>query len=306
MNSTLRGILIGIAAVAVGLILFVGGLVVGRFGWAILGYGPGMMAAGWNPSAQGAPAAAPYGYGMMGTGGMMGGGMMGYGYGQAYTDTLPYGYGMLGMMGGGMMGGLGASGLYGGAEPLSLDEAEGAVEDHLAALGNDDLALREVMIFDNHAYAEVVEKSTGVGAFEVLVDPVSLAVYPEPGPNMMWNLKYGHMGGLGVTGNLGWPRRGGMMMGPGRMMRGLTVPDASSEMPVSPQEAVEAAQAYLERYLPGSEVGDEVDTFYGYYTLHIERDGGTTGMLSVNGYTRQVFPHTWHGEFVEMSEETHG
>jgi hypothetical protein len=110
------------------------------------------------------------------------------------------------------------------------------------------------------------------------------------------------MAGLGVAGNLGWPRRGGMM-GPGRMMRGLSVPDATSEMPVSPQEAVEAAQAYLERYLPGASVGDEVDTFYGYYTLHILRDGGTAGMLSVNGYTRQVFPHTWHGEFVEMSEE---
>jgi hypothetical protein len=26
-------------------------------------------------------------------------------------------------------------------------------------------------------------------------------------------------------------------------------------------------------------------------------------MLSVNGYTQQVFLHTWHGKLLEMSEE---
>ena len=226
-------------------------------------------------------------------------------------------WGGYGMMGPGMMGGWGYGGSQGcgmmglwsgtypeGAKTLTLDEAKAAVERSLKTWNSADLAVDEVMEFSNHFYAIVQEKSTGIGAFEVLVDPVSLAVYPEPGPNMMWNLKYGHMAGSGMTGSFGWPRRGGMMgMGPGRMMRGLTVPDASADMPVTPEQAVEAAQSYLERYLPGSQVGDEVDPFYGYYTLHILRDGQTAGMLSVNGYTRQVFPHTWHGEFVEMSDE---
>ncbi|MBI1882356.1 MAG: peptidase M4, partial [Chloroflexi bacterium] len=27
------------------------------------------------------------------------------------------------------------------------------------------------------------------------------------------------------------------------------------------------------------------------------------GMLSVNGFSQQVFPHTWHGKLLEMSEE---
>jgi hypothetical protein len=27
------------------------------------------------------------------------------------------------------------------------------------------------------------------------------------------------------------------------------------------------------------------------------------GMLSVNGYTGQIFLHTWHGNFIEESEE---
>jgi len=36
-------------------------------------------------------------------------------------------------------------------------------------------------------------------------------------------------------------------------------------------------------------------------TIHILRDGQTVGMLSVNGYTRQVFVHTWHGDLVERT-----
>ena len=48
----------------------------------------------------------------------------------------------------------------------------------------------------------------------------------------------------------------------------------------------------------------DVDGFYGYYTIDILRDGRIAGMLSVNGYTRQVFLHTWHGNLLEMVEGT--
>jgi hypothetical protein len=288
MNSTLRGVLIGIVAVVLAFSLFVGGLILGRSIWGMMGYGPFNMMAGFVPNA----------YAQTDVGSVP------CGYGTTVAPAPGVGWGPGTMMGGGMMGSVGASGLYGEeVEPLSLNEAEIAVEDYLAALGNDDLAVAEVMIFDNHAYAEVVEKSTSVGAFEVLVDPVSLAVYPEPGPNMMWNVKYGHMAGFGVGGNSGWMRGG--MMGSGGMMGGRLAPQSSAEMPVSPEEAIEAAQSYLGRYLPGTQVEDEADPFYGYYTLHITRDGQTIGMLSVNGYTQQVFPHTWHGDFLEMSEEVH-
>ncbi len=44
------------------------------------------------------------------------------------------------------------------------------------------------------------------------------------------------------------------------------------------------------------------DTFSGYYTLHITKDGTVTGMLSVNGYTGQVWFHTWHGAFIGQKE----
>jgi hypothetical protein len=305
MSSTLRGILIGMVAIVLGLGLFAGGLILGRYGWGIMGYGPSSMMAAFVPNAyaQTDVGSAPCGYGATvapvpgvgwGPGTMMGGGMMGGGMTLAPACSAG-------------VGSVGASGLYGEeVKPFSLNEAEAAVEDYLAALGNDDLALSEVMIFNNHAYAEVIEESSGIGAFEVLVDPITQDIYPEPGPNMMWNTKYGHMSGfgmMGMMGNSGWPRRGGMGAG---MISGVTAAEISAEMPVSPEEAIESAQRYLDRYLPGTQVQDEADTFYGYYTLHITRDGQTIGMLSVNGYTRTVFPHTWHGDFLEMSEDLHG
>ena len=114
-----------------------------------------------------------------------------------------------GMMGGGMMGGhRGMMGGYGYASPtvgsrLTLDQADEAVEQYLTAYGGDsNLALGEVMEFSNGFYAQTVEEETGIGASELLIDPVTGAVYPEPGPNMMWNTKYGHMGGWG--GMMSW------------------------------------------------------------------------------------------------------
>ena len=41
-------------------------------------------------------------------------------------------------------------------------------------------------------YVVVVEKGTGIGAMELIVERNGF-VQPEPGPNMMWNTKYGHM-----------------------------------------------------------------------------------------------------------------
>lgn len=38
------------------------------------------------------------------------------------------------------------------------------------------------------------------------------------------------------------------------------------------------------------------------YTLHTEKDGGITGILSVNGYSGEVWYHSWHGPFVGMQE----
>jgi len=165
---------------------------------------------------------------------------------------------------------------------LSLDEAEGAIKDYIDDYRSDEeLHIGEIMIFDNHAYAEVVEEETGIGAFEVLVDPDNLTVFPEMGPNMMWNLKYGHMGG-------------------GMMGRGSN--SSNAEMSISSEEAIQIASEYLSTNGSDLTVGDDADPFYGYYTIYTLKDGEVYGMLSVNGYDGEVFLHTWHGEFVEMTE----
>lgn len=216
------------------------------------------------------------------------------------VPALAQGPGWLGSRYGGMMGGwyggrgwAGCPGGYGAGfsstptTPLTIAEAQDAVESFLQQYGDPNLALKEIMIFDNGGYAEIVEKDTGIGAMEVLIHPVTKRVVPEMGPNMMWNTRYGMMG------------RGMMGGGYGAGSR------AAGEMTITPQEAVKLAQDYLDRtpWAQGLAVGDEVDPFYGYYTLHVLKDGEIAGMLSVNSYTGQVWYHFWHGNLVEMSEE---
>jgi hypothetical protein len=220
---------------------------------------------------------------------MTGGNMMG----ANGVNRMQVGYSM---MDSGMMNGFG--GLV-DAPPLSIDEATTAVESYLDQVNNDSLVIGEVMIFDNHAYAQVLDTQTGSGAFEVLVDPVTKNVFPEPGPNMMWNTEYGMMGGQ-YQGMMGGNRsmRFGDMMG-----RFGTRTNAATE--VTAKEAVRLAQEFLDATVPGTTADAQADPFPGYYTIHVLRDGTTVGMLSVNAYDGQVFLHHWHGDFVEMSGEDH-
>lgn len=180
-----------------------------------------------------------------------------------------------------------------GSAVLTVEETKNAVKDFLAVYGNDDLIISEIMIFDNNGYAVITEMSTGIGAFELLIDPVDKYVYPEYGPNRMWNLKYGMHG------------RAGMMagrMGTNWRQRISTDQNIPSEMPISVTEAQAIAQDYLDEDHPGAVLSDHLTPFYGYYTIDVERDANIFGMLSVNGFTGQVFYHHWHGEFIEMVE----
>jgi hypothetical protein len=192
----------------------------------------------------------------------------------------------------------------------SLADARGVFEEAVEGYGNPNLEVAEVMEFTNNYYAEVREKDTGIGAMELLIDKPGGQVYPEPGPNMMWNTKYGMMSGSGGYGGMMGPNRGGMM-GPGGR-QGMMGPNGSgqttrtvapaAEMAASPEQAREIADAYVGRVSPGAQAG-EAERFYGYYTLHTEKDGEVTGMLSVNGYSGEVWYHSWHGPFIAMEDE---
>ncbi len=358
MSKGFRTELVVIGAIIAGSVLLLVGIAIGRSSidvsksssWNTMkGYGMGRQDAfhknegRMTASGHGYSRDVPYrGHDGFGMGGNMGSGMMGGYMGSGMTG----GYSGSAMMGGnigpGMMGGYKGSGMMGGymgsammghsmmsgasaryfdsAEPLGLNEATSAVEEYIVMNGDSNLVVGEVMVFDNHAYAQIVEENSGIGAMEVLVDPATLSVYPEMGPNMMWNLKYGGMGGymgssmMGMmsgysdNGMMGNSSGFGMMdkiddqayMGFGRMMGNADVPESIDEMVVSDEDAVELAQGYLDSFLPGSQADEHADPFYGYYTIHIEQDGETIGMLSVHGFTGDVFVHTWHGTLIEM------
>lgn len=166
----------------------------------------------------------------------------------------------------------------GSSATLTIEEAHEAVERYVEALGYPDLEIAEVMEFERNFYAIVREADTGIGAMELLVDKRTGAVGPEMGPNMMWNTEYGMRG---------------------RMMAGV-----SESNTITPDEALDIAQRWLNEYQPGVTAEKHADPFYGYYTIHTLRDGKVEGMLSVHGNTGQVWYHTWHGEFVQMTEES--
>lgn len=273
MNKTLSTILLILTIIVLaGAIFFTGTL-----------YGRANMISGWNNTATGSS--------MMGQGNLLNGMMAG----------------MMNGDGGIRHGMMNASSLGNPSlTPLTVDQARAAAEEYLSNLDTADLTIEEIMIFDNHAYVVIAEQATGLGAFELLVDPASQTAYPEHGPNMMWNLKYGALNhdsmmadNQGMMGMMG--SHGGMTNMMGRWDN-VAPTNVSADMTITAEQAVEYAQRYLDEKVPGS-VATTPTQFYGYYTIDFKRDGKVVGMLSVNGYSGQVFLHTWHGAFIEEVEE---
>src|SRR4030043_1053967 len=172
--------------------------------------------------------------------------------------------------------------LYSTTKVDSFEQAKALANQYLIGASSD-LEIEEIMEFANNFYVRVEEKSTGTNAFELLVDRYTGRVMPEPGPNMMWNTKYGMMSGM----------MGGMM--------GTSRGTPTANMTVSAQNASRSAQEWLDLKNPGAKMEDP-GTFFGYYTIDVSKDGSTYGMLSVNGYTGSVWYHTWHGKFIETVE----
>jgi hypothetical protein len=225
---------------------------------------------------------SPYGTNVNGA---YSGGMMGDAYSSPTqpnqaTPTYPYQYGFGGCRGRGM-GNIAPAYPSTGATtaPLTIETAATIAQQYVAQLNNPDLAVREVEEYTQNFYVQVYEKSTGIGAFELLIDKYSGSVYPEQGPNMMWNTKYGMHSGM-----MGW-----------------FTADPAAPMTVTAEQAENFAQQYLDAYLPGTTAG-EAEAFYGYYHVMVLSAGEGYGMLSVNGYTGQVWYHNWHGAFIQELE----
>lgn len=169
---------------------------------------------------------------------------------------------------------------------INIDRAERIAERYLESINDPDLSIGEIMEFEYNFYVVYYERSTDIGAFEMLIDRESGRIFPEYGPNMMWNTKYGHGG---MMGSHGW-------------MGGVIQPPSSGEI-VEEKEAIEIAQDFLDEVYPGS-TAENPHRFYGYYTIHTTKDEEIFGMLSVNMYNGAVWYHNWHGVYIH-SLETH-
>jgi hypothetical protein len=210
-------------------------------------------------------------------------------------------------------------------EPLgTIDQAEVLAKQYLSSLNKPDLAVKEIMEFEYNFYIIFYEESTGLGAFEMLIwkkaprgmmdgfgghggmmgggmmgsEMMVGQIMPEPGPNMMWNTKYG-----GMMGHMSGGMMGGGMMDGGMDVQG----QPTGEMPIGVEEAKRIGQQYLDEYFSGKTI-EESTQFYGYYTFDFGEEGKIYGMFSINGYTGQAWYHGWHGEFIHMEEygEEHG
>ncbi|MCS7126140.1 MAG: hypothetical protein NZ929_04435 [Aigarchaeota archaeon] len=168
-----------------------------------------------------------------------------------------------------------------GVQRLNIDEVKSRLSLYISSIGQG-FFIKEIMEFTNNFYAIVIEEDTGMGAFEVLVNPYTGQIMPEPGPNMMWNIKYGMHSRM-------W-----YMMSPRAIINPATL--------VTEDEAMQIAFEYLSRIYSGSIEVEEPTKFYGYYTMDYKLDGRIHGMLSVNQFTGAVWYHSWHGDFIQEIE----
>jgi len=81
-------------------------------------------------------------------------------------------------------------------------------------------------------------------------------------------------------------------------MMGIYRQVSANNMTVTPDEAKAIAQQYLDGRFTDTRAGD-VDTYYGYYNIDVLSGEKPFGMLSVNGYSGQVWYHSWHGTYIQ-------
>jgi hypothetical protein len=174
-----------------------------------------------------------------------------------------------GVMGSSMMGSMGIVWLPSdGVAVSSIPAARARATSAARAAG---LHPGEVMWFDNGFYVELKD-GAGQPATEVIVDPRTGTVSTEPGPAMMWNIRFGMM------------RAGGGGAGS-----------------VDSTKARGIATSWLAANRPGTTIRS-IDTYPGYFTLDLQRNGVVSGMMSVNSSNGAAWYHTWHGAFIAMED----
>ncbi len=199
---------------------------------------------------------------------------------------------------------------YSNREKQDVEVLEEKVNKYITNIDGN-LEIADVFIFsDSDYYYSIVEKDTGMGAMELLVNPYTGVVHQEYGPNMIWNLKYGMMGNDNSAGNGGMMGNSNTaghngMMGNQSESGHYDVTNYQRDTDIkanelSIDEVFSKGNDFLSRQTGDGSLSDSYHEFYGYFTFHIENEGKPSGMLSVNAFTGEVWFHDWHGQLLEI------
>lgn len=175
-----------------------------------------------------------------------------------------YSYGP-GMMGGNMMIGDMMALYYPESKPITQDEAIRNMQSFAQQYGPE-TEVEDFMAFSSNYYGVMKNASSDQYIAEVVVDRYSGSAYPEPGPNMMRNTRYGA----------------------GREQAERVSYDLATSRKL--------AEEFLTGYLPGAQIMESHE-MPGYYTFDFGRQE-IEGMLSVNAYNGQIWVHNWHGSYL--------
>jgi len=167
---------------------------------------------------------------------------------------------------------------------LTGDQAMKAATSALATRNNPDLQVAEMLEFEDAFYVRVAERSTGINAFELLVNPYTGVTRQEAGPSTIWNTKYGGAEGMAAIMRQGWAAPGSGQ--------------PTADVPIKPDQALKNAQAYLDAQKNAQKVM-QAAKYYGYYVVPtLGSDGKVAGLLAVNGYTGRVWDENRFGKLL--------
>ncbi len=152
--------------------------------------------------------------------------------------------------------------------PITSNKAIDIIRKYLAKTNNEDLYPAHLFEYNTHFETELREKDTQRGAFELIIDKFTGRIYPETGPNLSWNNKYGiNSNYFGIQ----------------------------PKMTLSVVDALGVAGDFIKRTSPELKVEGDATEYYGYYEFHITQDGKLAIEANVNGFTGQLWIENWHG-----------
>jgi len=167
---------------------------------------------------------------------------------------------------------------------IDLKDLNQNVENFVKAI-NMNYEIDVILTFTNSDYYYSIKDSeSGKGVLELQINPLTGVIYPEFGPNMMWNTNFNISDMNSRNG-----------------MNNLTFrDDFKNNDIISLEESIILARKYFENLDMIYDVDQEGLEFSGYYTLYVKDNNKTIGLLSVNYYTGDIWYHAWHGDVKEL------